>query len=52
MTTVDFWEELASRLPRRLDYASLCERFAWDLPPDYNIGVDACDRRAADGPST
>jgi acetyl-CoA synthetase len=47
MTAVDFWEELASRLPRRFDYAALCERFAWDLPPDYNIGVDACDRHAA-----
>jgi len=48
MTAPDFWEALASRLPRRLDYATLYERFAWDLPSDYNIGVDACDRHAAD----
>ena len=48
MTAPDFWEALASRLPRRLDYASLYERFAWDLPSRYNIGVDACDRHAAD----
>ncbi len=48
MTAPDFWETLASRLPRRLDYPSLYERFAWDLPSHYNIGVDACDRHAAD----
>ncbi|MDP8946572.1 MAG: AMP-binding protein [Actinomycetota bacterium] len=35
-------------MPRRLDYASLFERFAWDLPSNYNIGVDVCDRHAAD----
>jgi acetyl-CoA synthetase len=35
-------------MPRRLDYASLYERFVWALPSDYNIGVDACDRHAAD----
>jgi hypothetical protein len=48
MTAPDFWGTLASRMPRQLDYASLCEWFAWDLPSDYNIGVDACDRHAAD----
>jgi len=48
MRAPDFWEALSSRLPRRLDYASLCKRFAWDLPSDYNIGVDACDRHAVD----
>jgi acetyl-CoA synthetase len=48
MSVVDFWETLASRMPRRLDYASLCERFAWDLPSHYNIGVDVFDRHAAD----
>jgi acetyl-CoA synthetase len=48
MSAPDFWQALASRLPRRLDYASLYERFSWELPPDYNIGVDACDRHAAD----
>jgi acetyl-CoA synthetase len=44
----DFWEALASRMPRQLDYLSLCEWFAWDLPSNYNIGVDVCDRHAAD----
>jgi acetyl-CoA synthetase len=44
----DFWEALAYQLPRQLDYSSLCERFTWDLPSDYNIGVDVCDRHAAD----
>jgi acetyl-CoA synthetase len=48
MTAPDFWEALASRLPRQLDYASLYKRFAWDLPSYYNIGVDACDRHAAE----
>ena len=48
MSASDFWETLASGLPRRLDYASLYGRFAWDLPSDYNIGMDACDRHAAD----
>jgi acetyl-CoA synthetase len=47
MTAPDFWEALASRLPRQLDYASLYGRFSWDLPSQYNIGVDACDRHAA-----
>jgi acetyl-CoA synthetase len=48
VTAPDFWEALASRMPRQLAYASLCERFAWDLPSNYNIGVDVCDRHAAD----
>ncbi len=45
---VDFWESLASRAPRNLDYASLCERFSWGLPRTYNMGVDVCDRHAGD----
>ena len=45
---MDFWESLSSRMPRRLDYASLYERFAWDLPHTYNIGVGICDRNAYD----
>jgi acetyl-CoA synthetase len=48
MSAPDFWEALASRMPRRPDYASLCERFAWNLPSRYNIGVDVFDRHAAD----
>ncbi|MDQ3637111.1 MAG: acyl-CoA synthetase, partial [Actinomycetota bacterium] len=45
---VDFWESLASRAPRNLDYETLFERFSWDLPRTYNIGVDVCDRHARD----
>jgi acetyl-CoA synthetase len=48
MSAPDFWGTLASRMPGQLDYTSLCERLAWDLPSDYNIGVDVCDRHAAD----
>ncbi len=48
MIAPDFWETLTSRMPRRLDYASLCERFVWALPSDYNLGVDTCDRHATD----
>ncbi len=43
---LDFWELLTFRMPRELDYASLYEGFAWDLPSRYNMGVDACDRHA------
>ncbi len=45
---MDFWESLASRAPRNLDYETLFERFSWDLPRTYNIGVDVCDRHARD----
>jgi acetyl-CoA synthetase len=48
MSAPDFWGTLASRMPGQLDYTSLCERLAWDLPSDYNIGVDVRDRHAAD----
>lgn len=48
MTAPDFWEALDSRMPGQLDYVSLCDRFTWDLPSDYNIGVDVFDRYAAD----
>ena len=48
MISVDFWESLASRLPRNLDYETLYKRFSWDLPRTYNIGVDVCDRHAHD----
>ncbi len=45
---MDFWESLAARTPRKLDYEILRERFSWDLPRFYNMGVDACDRHAWD----
>ncbi len=45
---MDFWESLNSRMPRNLDYETLYEWFAWNLPQSYNIGVDVCDRHAGD----
>lgn len=45
---MDFWESLAARMPRNLDYEVLRESFSWDLPRSYNMGVDACDRHARD----
>ncbi len=45
---VDFWESLAFRAPRNLDYETLFEHFSWNLPRTYNIGVDVCDRHARD----
>ncbi len=44
---MDFWESLAARTPS-LDYETLRERFSWDLPHSYNMGVDACDRHTWD----
>src|ERR687890_2161145 len=45
---MDFWEALTARMPRNLDYDTLYERFSWDLPASYNIGLDICDRHAGD----
>ena len=45
---MDFWESLAARPPRKLDYEIIRERFSWNLPRSYNMGVDACDRHAWD----
>ena len=45
---MDFWESLAARMPRTLGYEELRERFSWNLPRSYNMGVDACDRHAWD----
>jgi acetyl-CoA synthetase len=45
---LDFWESLTFQMPRKLDYATLYERFSWNLPTHYNIGVDVCDRHAGD----
>jgi len=30
------------------DYASVCRAFQWRIPEYYNIGVDICERHAAD----
>ncbi len=45
---MDFWESLAARTPRKLDYEMLRQGFSWDLPRSYNMGVDTCDRHAWD----
>lgn len=45
---MDFWQSLAARMPRGLNYDTLCEQFSWNLPIHYNIGVDVCDRHARD----
>ena len=37
-------------LPKGMTYAEVCERFRWDIPEFYNIGVDVCDRWAAAEP--
>jgi acetyl-CoA synthetase len=33
-------------LPRAANYQELVERFRWQIPEHYNIGVDACDKWA------
>jgi acetyl-CoA synthetase len=37
-------------LPPIHDYDALYRAFRWQVPPDYNIGVDVCDRWAAREP--
>ena len=37
-------------LPNIRDYDELCRQFRWQLPARYNIGVDVCDRWAAQDP--
>ncbi len=37
-------------LEKQEDYSSLCEKFVWDIPERYNIGVDICDRWAEAAP--
>ena len=34
-------------LPQIKNYDALYRQFRWQIPPDYNIGVDVCDRWAA-----
>jgi len=33
-------------LPQATDYAELAKRFQWQVPQQYNIGVDVCDKWA------
>ena len=33
-------------LPAASDYDALCRAFRWQVPAQYNIGVDVCDRWA------
>ena len=35
-------------LPRLSSYEAVCRAFAWHIPARYNIGVDICDKWAAD----
>ncbi len=37
-------------LPDATSYESLRDRFAWEIPEFYNIGVDVCDKWAASRP--
>src|ERR1700682_1028862 len=37
-------------LPQIRDYDKLVAAFRWQIPPRYNIGVDACDKWAASEP--
>lgn len=38
-------------LPKGTTYTEVCERFRWNIPEFYNIGVDVCDRWAAAEPN-
>src|ERR1017187_4645430 len=35
-------------LPRLDSYEAICRQFEWAVPEFYNIGVDLCDKWAAD----
>jgi len=38
-------------LPHATDYDTLTRQFRWKVPTQFNIGVSACDRWAADDPA-
>ncbi len=38
----------ATMLPKGTSYADVYARFRWQIPAQYNIAVDACDRHATD----
>ena len=33
-------------LPKAEDYTELCEKFEWNIPKNFNIGVEVCDKWA------
>src|SRR5947209_8871120 len=37
-------------LPHAREYAALYRSFRWQIPARYNIGIDVCDRWAAQAP--
>ncbi len=37
-------------LPHSRDYAELCRQFRWQIPAEFNIGVEVCDRWAERDP--
>jgi len=37
-------------LPAVRDYVELCRQFRWQIPHEYNIGIDVCDRWAVSHP--
>mgnify|MGYP001356516440 CR=1 FL=1 len=32
------------------DYEKLYEQFRWDIPKRFNMGIDVCDKNAAETP--
>ena len=41
---LDPTETCSQMLPRRSSYQETYDAFRWEIPPDYNIAVDVCDR--------
>src|SRR3954470_14519565 len=41
---------MPSSLPAGRDYDAVYRQFRWNIPPRYNIGIDCCDRWAAQEP--
>lgn len=37
-------------LPKAESYAELVDQFRWEVPQQYNIGVDVCDKWADSEP--
>jgi len=46
--TIDDFFACAGELGNALSYEKLVAQFRWNLPVRYNIGVDVCDKHAAD----
>ncbi len=47
---IDEGDGLILMLPAAATYDELCERFRWDIPARYNMGVDVCDKWATSAP--